>query len=306
MATNPGIYVEVRIRGSMESLWSRTQDSALHRRWDLRFSEIRYLPRPDDSEPQRFLYATTIGLGIRVEGEGESVGLHDGPGGERTSSLKFRSDDPRALILEGSGYWKYIPNEDGIRFLTWYDYRTRFGAIGRAVDAALFRPLMGWATAWSFDRLRLWIERGIEPEASLQRSLAHATARVAIALVFLYHGLVPKLIARHPDELEMLRDAGLSEGSLTTALRLLGVVEVVWGLVVLSTWRSRWPFAMTAALMVVATIGVAVGSPRYLVAAFNPGSLNLSVFALGAIGWLTGRDRPSSSHCLRRRPGAER
>ena len=25
---------------------------------------------------------------------------------------------------------------------------------------------MGWATAWSFDRLRLWLEEGIDPATS--------------------------------------------------------------------------------------------------------------------------------------------
>jgi hypothetical protein len=52
-----------------------------------------------------------------------------------------------SLIREGSGYWKYVPVPDGVRFLTWYDYEVRFGRLGRAVDAAAFRPLIGWATA---------------------------------------------------------------------------------------------------------------------------------------------------------------
>jgi hypothetical protein len=151
------IYVETRVRGHLEDLWQRTQDPVLHERWDLRFSEIDYLPR-DGHEPQRFRYETRIGFGLRVRGEGESMGTRDGAAGERTSALRFWSDDPKSLIREGSGYWRYVPTADGVRFLTWYDYRTRFGLLGRLVDRVLFRPLMGWATAWSFDRLRLWIE----------------------------------------------------------------------------------------------------------------------------------------------------
>jgi hypothetical protein len=65
-----------------------------------------------------------------------------------------------------------VPTEDGVRFLTQYDYEPRFGVAGRAVDGLLFRPLLGWATAWSFDRLRLWLEDGIPPERS--RLLARA------------------------------------------------------------------------------------------------------------------------------------
>ena len=150
------IYVEIFIRGSMDELWRKTQEPAVHQRWDLRFSEIKYLPR-EEGEPQEFLYSTRIGAGLRIEGAGESTGERDDATGKRTSALKFWSDDPKSLIKEGSGYWQYVPGEGGVRFLTLYDYQARFGTLGKLADL-VFRPLIGWATAWSFDRLRLWIE----------------------------------------------------------------------------------------------------------------------------------------------------
>ena len=39
-----GIYVGTHVRASMAELWARTQDPALHKQWDLRFSDIDYLP----------------------------------------------------------------------------------------------------------------------------------------------------------------------------------------------------------------------------------------------------------------------
>src|SRR5205807_6313634 len=103
------IYVEIFIRGDMESLWLKTQEPTLHQRWDLRFSEIAYLPR-QPGQPQQFLYSTRIGAGLRINGEGESTGARDGSSGERTSALKFWSKDPKSLIEAGSGYWKYVPS----------------------------------------------------------------------------------------------------------------------------------------------------------------------------------------------------
>jgi len=173
------------------------------------------------------------------------------------------------LIREGSGYWKYLPsNGDGqtVRFLTSYDYSVRFGRLGRLFDKFLSRPMLGWATAWSFDRLRLWIERGFDPAASMRRSLVYLTARLALAFVWLYQGIVPKLILRHPDELALLRNAGLSVPAAGIACAGIGCFEVVVGLALLLVWRSRLPLWLTLVAMPIAALAVAVtralGLPR--------------------------------------------
>ena len=139
-------YVETRLDVDTADLRAATQEPDEHERWDLRFTDIDYRPRPDESEPQRFDYATRVGFGVGVEGHGESTGgTRDG--GVRTSALRFWSDDPTSLIETGTGYWKYVPEDGGVRFLTGYNYRVRFGASGRAFDRLVFRPLMVWATA---------------------------------------------------------------------------------------------------------------------------------------------------------------
>ena len=60
------IYVEIRIDSPMDVLWRHTQVPDVHERWDLRFTRIEYLPRPDETLPQRFLYSTRIGFGMRI------------------------------------------------------------------------------------------------------------------------------------------------------------------------------------------------------------------------------------------------
>jgi hypothetical protein len=174
------IYVESRVRAPMERLWDATQRPDQHQRWDVRFGAITYLPRAD-GEPQRFTYATTVAPGVTIAGTGESLGDRDRPDGTRWSGLRFWAEDRRSIIDAGAGYWRYVPTGDGIRFLTRYDYRPRWGRLGESVDRWLFRPLFGWATAWSFDRLRLWLEDGIPPERSRDRAIAHTTALAAIA-----------------------------------------------------------------------------------------------------------------------------
>jgi hypothetical protein len=192
-----GLYIEARIRADLDELWARTQEPSRHQRWDLRFTEIDYLPR-GEGEPQRFRYATRVLPFLTVAGTGVSAGERERPDGTRTSALRFSSPHPLSLLAEGSGYWRYVPDGDGVRFLTGYDYRPRWGAFGALADRLVFRPLMGWATAWSFDRLRLWLERGITPERALLNWLAELTVRALVIT---------------------LACAGLGQGS---GLRLLG------------------------------------------------------------------------------------
>jgi len=177
-----GLYVEARIHAHLDDLWTHTQDPAEHQRWDLRFTEISHLPRTE-GEPQHFRYATRVLPFLTVAGTGVSAGERERPDGTRTSALRFSSPHPLSLLAEGSGYWRYVPDGDGVRFLTGYDYRTRWGAFGACADRLLFRPLMGWATAWSFDRLRLWLERGITPERARANWLLEMAGR-ALAIVF--------------------------------------------------------------------------------------------------------------------------
>jgi hypothetical protein len=294
-----GIYVEIVISSQIDEIWRRTQVPELHERWDLRFTGIRYLPKQADSDPQQFRYATRIGFGLHIDGEGESTGTREDALGIRTSALKFWSSDPKSLLEEGSGYWRYVPTADGTRFLTWYDYRTRFGAAGRLIDRILFRPLIGWATAWSFDRLRIWIERGVPPQVSFRLSLIHAFARLGIAFIWLWQGLMPKLLFRSVDEQAMMAAAGLP----VSLLPYIGICELFFAVAAVALWRWRRFFLVNALAMLVALVVVALKSPAYLVAAFNPVTLNLAMILLSLIGYLSAADLPSASRCLRRAQG---
>ena len=294
------IYVETLIRAPLDAIWSHTQTPNLHERWDLRFSRIDYLPKTSCDGPQRFRYTTRIGLGLEVSGEGETLGQRDSADGGATSALKFGSEAPLSIIREGSGYWKYVPTSDGVRFLTSYDYRTRFGGAGALFDRLIFRPLIGWATAWSFDRLRLWLEERVDPQLAVRNALVHFMARTALVAIFFYQGLVPKVIVGHGDELAMLQAAGISVTLAPTVVTGLGLVEAAFAALLLLAWCRSWPAWACVISMPIATTIVALQSPRFFVAAFNPFSLNLAVAALAAIDLVVLPGVPSASRCLRR------
>jgi hypothetical protein len=148
------------------------------------------------------------------------------------------------------------------------------------------------------DRLRLWVEKEQSPEISMTFFLIHAIARLSIAFIWIWQGLVPKLIFRNADEQQMLVQAGLP----LSLLPWIGAGEILIGVLVLCTWRIRAIFIANALAMVLASGVVLARSPYYLTAAFNAVTLNLGVFALALTGWLVSRTLPSASKCLRVNP----
>lgn len=295
------IYVEIHIAGTIDDLLEKTQRPDLHERWDLRFTHIDYLPRPDETDPQRFLYRTRIGFGISIAGRGEAAGTRVSDS-RHTASLKFWSDDPKSLILNGSGYWNYEQHPGFVRFRTRYSYLTRFGLPGQLFDRLIFRPLLGWATAWSFDRLRLWIEKGVDPSTSTANSIVHALARMTLAFIWIYHGLIPKLIIMHPDELLPLTNSGLSEPLAALGVAFAGLAEIAFGLALLVFWNCRPLLLASIPLMLIALFGVGITAPELLTAAFNPVTLNLAVITLSLIAYAISAELPSASRCLRKEP----
>ena len=98
----------------------------------------------------------------------------------------------------------------------------------------------------------------------------------------------------------MLRNAGVPPDLTGAAMIVLGIAELLFAAGLLIYWRRRAPLIACLVLMLLATISVAVTSPHYLVAAFNPVSLNLAIMGLAAIDLIVLPDVPSAARCRRR------
>ncbi|RKE21404.1 hypothetical protein BX266_4790 [Streptomyces sp. TLI_171] len=175
------IYVELRIRTDLDRLWELTQRPWLHQRWDARFSRIEYADAA--AEPVRFRYRLGLRRGPALTGVGVTTAQRERADGSRVSALRFASDSGWSPLQEGAGYWRYLTADggSGVTFVTGYDYRSWRWPGGAWCDRWVVRPLVGWLTAWSFDRLRLWAERGVTPERALGHGLAEVAARIGVA-----------------------------------------------------------------------------------------------------------------------------
>ena len=295
------LYIETSIAGPMDQLWEYTQNPALHQEWDLRFSRITYLPKETAGQPQRFTYETRIGFGLVIRGVGESVATKLKPNGERTSVLSFYADSPLSLIAKGTGYWKYIPQGASIRFLTGYDYEVRWGMAGKLIDRFLFRPLMIRATAWSFDCLKNQIEKEIPPRQAIRASLTAAIATLCLAIIWIYQGLVPKLLYTDTGELALLVKSGMLPGMEKQALTGVGLAEIGFGLLLLFR-PGKLVHLLNIGSLLLLGLGAAVSDPAVFALPFNPFSLNLAMIALSVIGLLQLPFMPRASASLTKAP----
>ncbi|MFC4410395.1 DoxX-like family protein [Chungangia koreensis] len=294
------IYVEIPVEEDMDRLWKATQEPELHTQWDLRFTSITYLPR-EEGEPQLFSYKTNIGI-MTIEGWGKSAGEHNAKDGSRTSSLHFGTDQKVSIIREGKGYWKYKQEGHGITFLTQYDYEVNFGKIGAFIDRLFFRPMIGWATALSFDVLRRWLEMGETPASQYIRFFFSWLIVFLFSFVWLYHGIVPKIVLSHPEEIEAVTGLlGLSGQVAANALLLAGILEGLFGLTWLIYRKKEHLFALQMILFPLLTLSILFGDPSDFAHPYNPLTFNAALFVLSIIGYVICKDIPTAKSCKRKK-----
>ena len=293
------LYIETKIKCDLNNLWTKTQEPSLHQEWDLRFSEISYLPKNAPTDTQKFLYSTKIGFGIKVDGIGESVATKTKDNGESTSILKFYSDSKISLIKEGSGYWKYVPEINGIKFFTGYDYKTRWGFFGKLIDKFIFRPLMIWATAWSFDCLKNWIEKGLHPKQAITAQLLALLINFVLGIIWIYQGLIPKILFTDTGEIEILRQSGLFNGYEENILTIIGIVEIAFGIALILIQRKTLQYLNILGLLIL-TFGAIFNDLMIFTLPFNPFSLNIAMIALSIIAILNFCYLPKASNCIKK------
>ena len=118
----------------------------------------------------------------------------------------------------------------------------------------------------------------LRPDSTIS---TYTLSRLAIALIWIYHGLVPKILFKHASELE-LAAKGPVVFNVETTVVLAGVFEVLIGFVLLLLWRRRWPVVFSLFCFVALLLGSIAMSPELAIQAFNPVTLTLSaiVFCL--------------------------
>lgn len=294
------IYVERTINCLVEDVWTYTQMPQLHEQWDLRFSSITYNEKEKEEDPQRFTYTTNICPGITVSGWGESKGTHEKESGVKTSSLHFGTPQRISPIKEGKGYWQYVPDNSSTVFLTHYDYEMRYGAIGRGFDT-LFRPVMGWATALSFDVLARWLEQGERPRTQYRRFFSYYAIILLFIFIWLYQGLVPKVLGQHPLEIAMLTKLSpLSSAQASNAIIVVGLLEMAVALLFCFRKLQKALLVAQVALFPLLTMSAMMAAPHVATDPFNVVTFNVALWVLSIVALMLRDGLPTASSCKRK------
>ncbi len=119
-------------------------------------------------------------------------------------------------------------------------------------------------------------------------------ARFSVGLVWLYEGLVPKLLFLSPLQIDMVKRSGWWLGTPATTLQWLGYAMIVAGVIIMTGWLERLAQAVATAAVLVLMVLVITNHPAALYDPFGGLAKDACLFTCSAAVWmLSGKTQPS-------------
>lgn len=107
-------------------------------------------------------------------------------------------------------------------------------------------------------------------------------SRYSLALIFFYHGLVPKLLFKSEQEV-LMNNTFMPFMEKDFALISSGIAEVLYAFLLVIFASNKKLLYPAMAFSTLATIAIIIQLPQLMTHAFNPFSINLAVFSLALI-----------------------
>lgn len=110
------------------------------------------------------------------------------------------------------------------------------------------------------------------------RQLCHVI-NVCMALLWIYQGLIPKIMVVHPDEITLWLAWGFIPQQAEWLVRSSGLLEVIFGLSFLCHFGRYLHYLNILGLLGLLLL-VCIWMPYMLIAAFNPVVMNFAMISL--------------------------
>ena len=120
----------------------------------------------------------------------------------------------------------------------------------------------------------------------LRARAVRVACRWALGLVWLYEGVVPKLLFIRPDQLELVERSGLYVGTPETFLKMLGAAQAAFALWLLAGYAERFAVAIATAGMAILIVLVARNNPGMLTDPYGALIKDLCLIACAYAVWL--------------------
>ena len=116
--------------------------------------------------------------------------------------------------------------------------------------------------------------------------LTKVSARIALGIVWLYEGLVPKILFVRADQIDLVERSGIWRGSPLLTLQQLGLAQIAVGIWLLSGWRERMSVMVATLWMCALIVLVATGNPWMLTDPYGALVKDLCLIACALSVWL--------------------
>ncbi len=108
------------------------------------------------------------------------------------------------------------------------------------------------------------------------------TIQLSLAALWIYQGLVPKILFQAQDELRIWLLQGFDESLALALMQLSGVAEMIFGCLLLMLKPSRLLHGLNILAMLGLSLLIIALEPLYFSKAFNPFVMNGAMAALSA------------------------
>jgi len=111
-------------------------------------------------------------------------------------------------------------------------------------------------------------------------------SRVALGLVWLYEGLVPKILFLRADQIELVQKSHLVWSTPEFTLQILGVMQIALGIWLLAGFAERIAVAIATLWMSILIVLVASGNPAMLADPYGALVKDFCLIACAITVWL--------------------
>jgi uncharacterized membrane protein YphA (DoxX/SURF4 family) len=116
-------------------------------------------------------------------------------------------------------------------------------------------------------------------------SRVRIVCRVALGAVWLYEGLVPKLLFIRPDQLDLVQRSGLYFGTPERFLQLLGAAQIAFAIWLLAGFAERLAVSVATIGMAILIALVARNNPSMLTDPYGALIKDLCLIACAYVVW---------------------